>query len=118
MTNSFEQMYRRQKHFLTEILGLREYDTLTKEYLLCLQVEISEVYDAAKLKQSKPVLSAAEREHVLEELVDCLKYLFNLGIVNYFSAEDMIRKFHEKSASTELRAKTEKWCEDLYLNPT
>lgn len=118
MSNTFEQMYRRQKHFITDVLGIREYDTLTKEYLLRLQVELSEVYTAAKLKQPKPVLSAAEREHILEELVDCFKYLLNLAIVNRFSAEDMIRKFHEKSTAVEQRAIVEKWHEETWHNPT
>ena len=105
MNNEFAAMYRRQKHFITETLGLREFGPLTKEYVLRLQVEVCEIYNAAKLKQLNPTLTAEEREHLLEELIDCLKYLFNLAVVNRFSAEDMVRKFHEKSTFVEKRAK-------------
>jgi len=118
MNNEFAAMYRRQKHFINDILGLREYEPLTKEYVLRLQVEVCEIYNAAKLKQTRPTLTEQEREHLLEELIDCLKYLFNLSIVNRFSAEDMVRKFHEKSTSVEQRAKDEKWHEDTWPNPT
>jgi len=120
--SDFLQMYRRQKLFLTEILNMREYRhehvALTKEYLLRLQVELSEVYNAAKLKEHVPVLNSTEKEHLLEELVDGFKFLLNILLVNGFTGEDVIRKFHEKSTNVEKRAKEEKWHEMRYPNPT
>ncbi|MFA5174760.1 MAG: hypothetical protein WC438_06280 [Candidatus Pacearchaeota archaeon] len=107
--DELSEMYERQKRFLTEILGTDKFEhlhaELTEKYLLRLHGELVEVFDASKLKETKPVLSFEEKEHQLEEMIDCFKYLLNLFIVNEHKPEDIIRKFNEKSSVVEKRKK-------------
>ena len=100
-------MHKRQKRFLTEILCIGDFEQkhadLTKTYLLRFHGELVEVFDAARLKEVDPDLSSKEKEHLLEEMIDCFKYLLNLLIVNGFDSDDLFRKFNEKSDIVEKR---------------
>jgi NTP pyrophosphatase (non-canonical NTP hydrolase) len=107
--DELSEMYERQKRFLIEILGTDNFEhlhvELTEKYLLRLHGELTEVFDASKLKEMNPVLSIEEKEHQLEEMIDCFKYLLNLFIINKHEPEDIIKKFNEKSSIVEKRKK-------------
>ncbi len=110
--NDIERMHERQKAYLVKLLGTEKFEqihsALTEKYLLRLHGEAKEVFDAAKLKETNPVLTPEENEHLLEEIIDCFKYVLNLFIVNGFDAEDIVRKFDEKSNIVDERLRQEK----------
>ncbi|MFA5395024.1 MAG: hypothetical protein WC346_03305 [Methanogenium sp.] len=110
--NNVVRMYERQKAYLVDLLGTENFEhirsVLNEKYLLRLHGEATEVFDAAKLKESDPILTPEENEHLLEEIIDCFKYVMNLFIVNGFTAEDIVRKFEEKSDIVDERLRQKK----------
>lgn len=101
-------LYERQRRFLARFVDLEnllnsERVALLKEYALRLHVELGEVYSAAHLKYDDATLTDEENAHLLEEIVDCFKYLLNLLIVQGFSPEDFVSMFDKKSTIVESR---------------
>jgi len=104
----FTDLYVRQRQYLNKIRELsfltpHDRVELTKEYLLRCHVELSEVFAAAKLKKSNPEFTPAERDSILEELVDSFKFLLNILIVQGFTATDFEVMFYTKSDTVDRR---------------
>lgn len=101
--DNFKLIFERQKNFskkifLPEKMSTDEKINLTKEYILCLHKEVSEVLDSITWKthifyDKKKIY----KDLYLEELIDVFKYLLNLLIIWDFNESDFIDMFNKKS---------------------
>ncbi len=77
--------------------------TVTKDYLLHLMKEVTEVLDQISFKMHRGPKDFVDRNNVLEEMVDCQKFLWGLMQVWNFTYEDFDKEFRRKSAVVEQR---------------
>jgi len=114
MNHTMEQLWRRQLAFTTELLAtierpleqLTEDDKvrLTKDYLLSLHSEITEVLNNVPWKRHR-FIGAADRDALLEELVDVQKFLWGLMMIWGVTPGELSRAFTRKSDIVEQRFK-------------
>lgn len=100
-----ERVLREQHRVVLGCLTPEQREHWTKEYVLALHAEASELLREVKWKPYLPPDRAASalRGNVLEEITDIWKYLLNLLLTWGVSPEEFLAKFHEKSAVVELR---------------
>lgn len=79
---------------------------LTREYVEYLHAELTEVLNSVSWKRHR-YLAALPREHLLEELVDCQKFLWGLMQVWRVTPTELSRAFHRKSLVVEQRFQQE-----------
>lgn len=109
-----ESLWRRQLAFTTELLAtierpleqLTEDDKvrLTKDYLLSLHSEITEVLNNVPWKRHRFV-GPADREALLEEMIDVQKFLWGLMMIWGVTPGELARVFMRKSDIVEQRFK-------------
>ena len=75
----------------------------TKDYLLHLMKEVTEVLDQISFKMHRSPKDFVDRNNVLEEMIDCQKFLWGLMQVWGFSYDDFANEFHRKSIVVEQR---------------
>lgn len=110
--DTFSQMWRRQLAFTSLYLRTRykpleqltEDDRvkLSKEYLLSLHSELTEVLNNVPWKPHR-FTQLSNRDQLLEELVDVLKYLLGLMQVWKVTPNELVRIFEKKSQVVEQR---------------
>src|ERR1039457_5958915 len=114
MNNDIEQMFETQVEFCTKIfkekysldfLNLSKEDKLkwSKEYVLSIMVEAGELLNELKWKTHRFEKKEDNRDNLLEEAIDCAKFLFNIIIVNGYNFENFKDKFFEKSKIVDIR---------------
>lgn len=81
----------------------KELTDSTKDYLLHLMKEVTEVLDQISFKMHRTPKDFVDRGNVLEEMVDCQKYLWGLMQLWDFSYEDFFEEFRRKSSVVEQR---------------
>jgi dimeric dUTPase (all-alpha-NTP-PPase superfamily) len=114
MIDRFAKMWERQLKFNVrffadhglDLLGLSPEDVArwNKEFILHVENELHELLRETSWKMTG-VLDSSEsvRAKVLEEWVDCLKFLLGLAQVWGFSSDEVIAEFHRKSLIVEER---------------
>lgn len=112
-----EGMWERQRRFTAgyfravdkplEELSERDLTEWTKEYLLALHSELTEVLNTVPWKRHRQV-TAEPRQRLLEELVDVQKFLWGLMVIHGVTLEELEREFHTKSTVVEERLPWEK----------
>jgi len=111
-----EDLWRRQLAFTQLLLStvdvpleqLTEDDRirLTKEYIEYLHAELVEVLNNVPWKKHR-YLGAADRDNLLEELVDCQKFLWGLMMIWNINPKELGRAFDRKSDVVDQRFKQE-----------
>jgi len=111
-TLGFTAAFRRQLAFTSLVLStldkpidrLTEDDRvrLTKEYVLSMHREVDEILDNVPWKQHR-FIGRANRDELLEELVDVQKFLFGLCHVWEVTQGELLRAFDRKSTLVEQR---------------
>lgn len=111
-----EDLWRRQLAFTQLLLStvdrpleqLTEDDRvrLTKEYIEYMHAELVEVLNNVPWKKHR-YLGAADRDNLLEELVDCQKFLWGLMMVWDVNPKELERAFNRKSDVVDQRFKQE-----------
>ena len=81
----------------------KELTVVTKDYLLHLMKEVTEVLDQISFKMHRLPKDFVDRANVLEEMIDCQKFLWGLMQIWGFSYEDFMEEFQRKSAVVEQR---------------
>lgn len=100
----------RQKKFQTnffDIDSLSNEDKLkwTKEFVLCLHQELSEVMNSIDWKSYHTYDKTYSVDNTKEELVDCFKFLLNLMILWNMDENELVKLFNTKSDIVEQRLK-------------
>lgn len=85
----------------------------TKEFVLHVEGELHELLGETSWRMHRAPDDDVVRSNVLEEWVDCLKFLCGLAQVWGFSAEEVAEEFHRKSDVVEYRYKMERTLADL-----
>jgi FMN phosphatase YigB (HAD superfamily) len=85
----------------------------TKDYLLHLMKEVTEVLDQISFKMHRLPKDFVDRDNVLEEMIDCQKFLWGLMQIWDFSYEDFANELQRKSAVVEQRFTQERAMHDL-----
>lgn len=70
---------------------------LTKKYCLYLHEEISEIMQSLRYKEHHVYDKKYNIDDTREEIIDCLKFVLNLGILWEMSPNDFQRIFNKKS---------------------
>ena len=79
-----------------------------KEYILALIAEATEVLNEVDWKMHKKMdLPTDARDRLLEESVDVMKFLFGLMFINGFTADEVHKKFLDKSTEVVNKFKQE-----------
>ena len=78
-----------------------------KEHILAMIVEATEILNEIDWKMHKSMNSDEDREKILEESIDVMKFLFGMILLNGFNDEQVYKKFKQKSTIVEERFKTE-----------
>lgn len=101
---TWERLWHRQAWFETFHLDMsREVDELTDDtiyYMTCLQGELHEMLRELQWKRWKRG-ERLNRQRVLEEFVDSLKFMVTLGVLWNFTPEEVFAMFEEKSNRVE-----------------
>lgn len=110
---ALENLWRRQLAFTAkafDVLGPKPLDqlteddriALTKDYLLSLHSEITEVLNNVPWKRHR-FIGASDRTALLEELVDVQKFLWGLMVIWGTTPQELERAFNRKSEVVEQR---------------
>lgn len=99
----FRHIFNRQSNFtkfhidFNRLNDVEYKESLTKDYLLFLSKEVSEVLDEINYKHHVKNRKKVNEDSVREELIDCQKFLFNLMIIWGINADLFIKIFNKKS---------------------
>tara|TARA_Y100000389_G_scaffold166632_1_gene171480 strand:- start:380 stop:1351 length:972 start_codon:yes stop_codon:yes gene_type:complete len=117
----FLELYDAQKEFTVKFfkekynLGLEDIQNnqdlkvkWNKEYILALSKEVFEMLDELDWKSHTTKDTADIRDNFLEEGIDVMKYLLGTFIINGFTAEEVWKKFFEKSNVVNAKYEQEK----------
>ncbi len=114
--DTFGTMWRRQLAFTSLVLStvdtpldqLTDDDRvrLTRDYVEYLHSELVEVLNNVPWKKHR-YLGAANRDNLLEELIDCQKFLFGLMMIWNINPKELGRAFDRKSDVVDQRFKQE-----------
>lgn len=85
----------------------------TKDYLLHLMKEVTEVLDQISFKMHRTPKDFVDRDNLLEEMIDCQKYLWGLMHVWGFGYEEFADEFKRKSSVVEQRFAQERSMHEL-----
>ena len=116
---TFDEIWRRQlafnERFFSESgkplgeLSSADVSRWTKDFVLHITEELHELLRETSWKMThRPDASRAVRANVLEEWIDCFKFLLGLAQVWGFTVEDIEAEFLRKSAIVEARLKNRK----------
>lgn len=83
-------------------------EKLTKETILCIHKELSEVLDTINWKLHRKENKVIDKENTREEIIDCFKYLVNLCVIWKITPEDFAETFDRKSKIVRERFEKEK----------
>lgn len=83
--------------FDPETMSYKQKVELTKNYALCLHEEVAEVTAATKYKTYHKYDKEYTDESVKLEIIDCLKFIINLGVLWGMDASEFKKYFDEKS---------------------
>lgn len=111
---TFEEIYARQEAFnrrffadrglgSPEDFSSRDRVEWTKQFVLHVEGELHELLGETSWKMHRPLREEVVRSNVLEEWVDCLKFLLGLANVWGFSAGELEAEFLRKTAVVEHR---------------
>jgi len=113
----FSSVFQEQLDFTKKVLGVRgiSLDTLTdtqrvdltREYLLSLHAELSEILDCVGWKKHRKTNELTFVENVGEEILDVQKYLMGLASIWNISSEQYVNMFWKKSFVVNERFRTE-----------
>jgi len=97
-----DEMFAEQKDFQKNFfdpdnLNDSDKEKLTKETILCVHKELSEVLDTVNWKTHKHENKAKNLEDTKEEIVDCFKYVLNLCVIWNITPEEFMQAFRAKS---------------------
>lgn len=84
-------------------LDMKDKTYLTKQYILEMISEISELMDEINFKQLAISHEKYNESNIKEQLIDIFKYWLSLGLVWKLTEEDFLNAFFEKSAVVEER---------------
>ena len=95
-----------QKYFY-DVDSLDKKDRIywSKEFILSAMLELSEVMDTLKWKTYHSYKKEYTIEDTKEELVDVIKFVINICIVNGITAEEFLTTFNEKTKTVQERYK-------------
>jgi len=111
MNNQLEEIFKRQKKFQINFydpdnLDIEEKITLSKEYILSVHKELSEVLDTFTWKSHvKYDKKGVNKDELLEEVIDSFKFLLNIPIIWGIDSEKFYEMFLKKSEIVEERFK-------------
>lgn len=110
---TFEELWEMQVKFQSNFFdpnALSQEDKIkwTKEFALCAHQELAEVMDSIKWKTYHMYDKQYDEKHVLEEVIDCFKFVMNIGIVWGMTAETFQLEFLKKTNETLNRLSTQK----------
>jgi hypothetical protein len=113
----FSAIFQEQLDFTKKVLGVRgiSLDTLTetqridltREYLLSLHKELSEILDCVGWKKHRKTNELTFTENVGEEILDVQKYLLGLASIWGIDADQFVEMFWKKSFVVNERFRTE-----------
>lgn len=112
--SDLRKMFDRQREFNVQVfadrnlplgeLSMAERATWTKEFILHVTDELHEFLRETNWKMHRRGVDApVSRGNLLEEYIDCLKFLIGLGNVWNFTAEEVIEEFERKSRVVEYK---------------
>lgn len=102
----WETQQKFQKHFFdADNLSHDEKIKWSKEFILSAMLELSEVMDTLKWKTYHDYKKIYTIEDTKEELVDVMKFIINICIVNGISADEFMTAFNKKSQTVNERYK-------------
>lgn len=109
----FEAMYACQRNFTEKVLTSRglsldsltdeQRTDLTREYLLSLHAELTEVLQNTDWKKHRKQPENLNPQNVAQEMIDVQKFLWGLAIIWCISEEEFCREFWRKSQLVEQR---------------
>lgn len=97
--------------------GEKELTVVTKDYLLHLMKEVTEVLDQISFKMHRAPKDYVDRANVFEEMIDCQKFLWGLMQVWNFTYEEFENEFRRKSMVVEQRFAQESTMHELKDKP-
>lgn len=114
MSEAFKDLLARQLEFNlrffadrglgdVRLLSARDRVEWTKQFILHVEGELHELLGETSWKMHRQAREEAVRSNVLEEWVDCFKFLLGLANVWDFSAAEIEAEFHRKTAVVEHR---------------
>jgi len=114
MSEAFKDLLARQLEFNlrffadrglgdVRLLSARDRVEWTKQFILHVEGELHELLGETSWKMHRPSRDEAVRSNVLEEWVDCFKFLLGLANVWDFSAAEIEAEFHRKTSVVEYR---------------
>jgi NTP pyrophosphatase (non-canonical NTP hydrolase) len=107
-----EEIWKIQKDFQChfknpDLLNDDERIAATKETILSLHKELSEVLDTIPWKTHRKIDMIYDKEHIKEELIDCFKYIINICLMHDMTPQIFVDCFKEKSKIVEARYQLE-----------
>lgn len=84
-------------NFDPQVMTYEEKVNMTKQFVLYCHEELSEVMAAMKYKSYHKYEKTYNEEDIKVEIIDCLKFVLNLGILWGMSAQDFHDVFDKKS---------------------
>lgn len=109
---TMKKIWKNQKKFNAQVFSapktLEEKQRLTKEFILHLISECDEVLREINWKFHRKKDVQVNKDNLLEELIDCQKYLISIAQFWGFSEKDFVNKYFDKSEVVEQRFIQEK----------
>lgn len=105
-----KQLLQRQKAFQLrfynpDLLTQEEKVKWTKEFILCTHQELAEVMNTMDWKSYHMYDKEYSTQETKDEIIDCLKFVFNLAIVWGMDHNEIFELFNKKSDLVEQRLK-------------
>ena len=110
---TFDEVWNKQREFQYNFFNpnnMSEEEKVkhTKENILSMHRELGEVLNIIPWKTHRANKDSYDIKALQEEIIDCFKFLLNLGIIHDMTAESFINLFFEKSEIVEKRYQEEK----------
>lgn len=110
--STFEEMLQRQKKFSDLFFDSSTFDNnkreeMTKSFALALHGEITELVSSINFKDHHANRKTPDREKILYESIDALRYLLAIMNTWNYDAEEVIEAFKDKDVFLHLRHKSE-----------
>lgn len=94
----FKEQKEFQKHFFNpDNIPEKDKIKLTKENILSIHRELSEVLDTIPWKLHRKEDKTKSNTNTVEEIIDCFKFLLNLCIIWGIDSDRFVEEFHRKS---------------------
>lgn len=119
--NNLEGLWEGQSFFCNKVtkkfndknnsdLSYQEQIDMSKDYILSLIGECKEVLDTFKWKKHRSQEVKFEKDRLIEELIDCQKFLWNLFFIWGITLDEFIDGFEKKSRIVDQRWRDEQSC--------